>query len=254
MDNDSKKSNKKLIAFSLVVVFISLGLFAMASTLGSLFVDRASHTSIVIAEEHDYYNQQVDTEQLESQDTMFEQIQHTISRDNLTVIASYETINDIKFPVGDVQYLNVNIEGNGRFRVSTHNENTIRLHFRGSGEQSYEFSSDTQTLNLFASDSPIYVFIPNLHTEPVFRDVDIQAWWGPIEIYGGSASNTYIAEMLNVNTTGRERNADIYLEDVKVSLFMTIYSRNSDIILRNVISDQNRLNVHTDHGNVYVLD
>ena len=170
----------------------------------------------------------------------------------LTVITGYSSVNDVRFSVGDVEYLNVNLDGNSPFRISTHNESTIRLYLRGGDRHSYEFLSESRTLNITASDIPVYLFVPDSHFEPVFRDLYIQGGRGPVSIFGGSTGNTFLAESIDISTSGH--NSDIHIEDVLVSLFISVHTRNSDIILRNVVGDQNRLNVNADRGNVYVLD
>jgi hypothetical protein len=170
----------------------------------------------------------------------------------LAVITGYQSVNDVRFSVEEVDYLNVNLDGNSSLRISTHNESTIRLYLRGGDEQSYEFLSDSRTLNVTASDIPVYLFIPDSHFEPVFRDLYVHSNRGPVAIFGGSIGNTFLAESIDISTNGHS--SDIHIEDIMVSLFISVHTRNSDIILRNVVGDRNRLNVSSDRGNIYVLD
>ena len=240
-----------ILALSFAGVF---ALTAIAFIISSISVVRHSNFNEVAATEYIYateYWQPIEITEFEEYYDVT--ARHAVSMTtDLTVIAGYESVNDVRFSVGDVEYLNVNLEGNSSFRISTHNESTIRLYFRGGNEQNYEYLSNSRTLNVAASDMPVYLFVPDSHFEPVFRDIYVQGGRGPVSIFGGSIGNTFLAESIDISTNGH--NSDIHIEDVMVSLFISVHTRNSDIILRNVVGDQNRLNVSSDRGNVYVLN
>ena len=242
------KVRRKPIGLILALSFA--GVFAMtaiAFIASSVFVVRHS-TFNGVATEH-IYAQAIEIVEIEE----FYEVtsRHSvIMTPDLTVISGYESVNDIRFSMGDVEYLNVNMDGNRPFRISTHSENTIRLYLRGGNRQSYEFLSDSRTLNISASDIPVYIFIPDSHFEPIFRDIHVRGGRGPVSIFGGSNGNTFLAESIDISTNS----SDIHIEDILVSLFIFVHTRNNDIVLRNVIGDQNRLNVISERGNVYVLD
>jgi len=243
------KVRRKPIGLILALSFA--GVFAMtaiAFIASSVFVVRYSTFNSVVSTEPIYATA---IEIVEFEEINEVTSQHSVIMiPDLTVITGYESINDVRFSVDVVDYLNVDMDGNRPFRISTHNENSIRLYLRGSNRQSYEFLSDSRTLNITASDIPVYIFIPDSHFEPIFRDIQVRGGRGPVSIFGGSNGNTFLAESIDISTNS----ADIHIEDILVSLFISVHTRNSDIILRNVIGDQNRLNVVSERGNVYVLD
>jgi len=249
------KVKRKPVGLILALSFAGIfALAAVAFVLSSISVVRYSNFSEVATTEYIYATEYWQAIEIAEFEEFYDATtRHTvIMTPDLTVIAGYESVNDVRFSVGDVEYLNVNLNGNSPFRISTHNESTIRLYLRGGDEQSYEFLSDSRTLNVTASDIPVYLFIPDSHFEPVFRDLYVHSNRGPVAIFGGSIGNTFLAESIDISTNGHS--SDIHIEDIMVSLFISVHTRNSDIILRNVVGDRNRLNVSSDRGNIYVLD
>lgn len=247
------KPKRKPIGLIVALSFAGiLGMTVMAFLFSTLIV-RYTVSQRSATDEYVYIHSRTE-EITETEAFYFESDHHAVvMTPSLNVIAGYESVNDARFSVADVAFLNVNLDGHSsRLRISTHSEDTIRLYLRGGDARNYEFLRDSQTLDVTASGIPVYIFIPDRHSEAIFKDISVQGNGGPVAILGGSNGNTYLAESIDVNISG---SSDIHIEDVLVSLFISVQNRSSgDIVLRNVIGDQNRTSIYSNRGNVYVLD
>jgi len=179
----------------------------------------------------------------------------------LAPIAGYNRVHDHIFSLDAVNYLNINLSvdlppnhstGGGSINIFTHDRDYIVIHYN-LHDGSYILDGDILTFS--GSSGILQLFVPHSHHEPIFERLNITISRGlesPLFIIGDTHL-TYLTENLYVHayadTFGFFGN-DIIIENIMVSNDFIVSLESGNINLRNVLANNDRVDLRTQWGQV----